>query len=61
MTITSNRTTLAWNTIDVGDEVSALEIPVTATVIVAGAIASRDYMWLMRSLMTSLGRPLTST
>ena len=44
MTITSNRTTLAWNTIDVGDEVSALEIPVTATVIVAGAIASRDYM-----------------
>jgi acyl dehydratase len=28
----------------VGDEVTALEIPVTTTLIVAGAIASRDYM-----------------
>jgi acyl dehydratase len=37
-------TTLDWRTIKVGDEVTPLEIPVTATVIVAGAIASRDYM-----------------
>jgi acyl dehydratase len=37
-------TTLAWKEIQVGDEVTPLEVPVTATVIVAGAIASRDYM-----------------
>jgi len=37
-------TTLAWKDIDVGDEVTPLEVPVTTTVIVAGAIASRDYM-----------------
>jgi acyl dehydratase len=37
-------TTLAWRDINVGDEVAPLEIPVTATVIVAGAIASRDFM-----------------
>lgn len=37
-------TTLAWNDIQVGDAVTPLEIPVTTTVIVAGAIASRDYM-----------------
>jgi len=37
-------TTLAWRDIDVGDEVTPLEIPVTTTVIVAGAIASRDFM-----------------
>ena len=37
-------TTLDWRTIRVGDEVTPLEVPVTATVIVAGAIASRDYM-----------------
>ncbi|GFG67280.1 beta-hydroxyacyl-ACP dehydratase [Mycobacterium kubicae] len=45
MTTTAARaTTLKWSDIDVGDEVSALEIPVTTTVIVAGAIASRDFM-----------------
>jgi acyl dehydratase len=37
-------TTLDWHTINVGDKVTPLEIPVTATVIVAGAIASRDFM-----------------
>ena len=37
-------TTLAWKDIEVGDEVTPLEVPVTTTVIVAGAIASRDYM-----------------
>jgi len=37
-------TTLDWRDINVGDEVSPLDVPVTATVIVAGAIASRDFM-----------------
>ena len=37
-------TTLDWHDINVGDELTPLEIPVTATVIVAGAIASRDFM-----------------
>ena len=41
---TARRTTLAWNDIGVGDDVTPHEIPVTATLIVAGAIASRDYM-----------------
>jgi acyl dehydratase len=45
MTVTKSRTaTLAWRDINVGDEVTALDVPVTATVIVAGAIASRDFM-----------------
>jgi acyl dehydratase len=45
MTITSARTkTLRWADINVGDEVTPLEIPITTTMIVAGAIASRDFM-----------------
>jgi acyl dehydratase len=45
MTGTTSRTsTLDWRDINVGDEVTALDIPVTTTVIVAGAIASRDFM-----------------
>jgi acyl dehydratase len=45
VTTTSFRTTtLDWRDINVGDEVTPLEVPVTATVIVAGAIASRDFM-----------------
>ena len=45
MTTAKSRTdTLRWSDIDVGDEVTALEIPVTTTMIVAGAIASRDFM-----------------
>ncbi|EID11486.1 hypothetical protein MXEN_15612 [Mycobacterium xenopi RIVM700367] len=45
MTSTKSRTTtLAWRDIGLGDEVTPLEIPVTTTVIVAGAIASRDFM-----------------
>ncbi|OBA62003.1 acyl dehydratase [Mycobacterium sp. 1100029.7] len=45
MTTTANRTTtVKWADINVGDEVAALEIPVTTTMIVAGAIASRDFM-----------------
>jgi acyl dehydratase len=45
MTTTANRiTTLKWTDVNVGDEVSPLEIPITTTMIVAGAIASRDFM-----------------
>jgi len=45
MTTAKSRTaTLRWADIDVGDEVSPLEIAVTTTMIVAGAIASRDFM-----------------
>jgi acyl dehydratase len=36
--------TLRWSDINVGDEVTPLEVPVTTTMIVAGAIASRDFM-----------------
>ena len=45
MTTTKTRTTtLKWADIEVGDEVTPLEIPITTTMIVAGAIASRDFM-----------------
>jgi acyl dehydratase len=45
MTTTLGRTTtLAWNSISVGDDVTPMDVPVTTTLIVAGAIASRDYM-----------------
>ncbi|HEY3995097.1 MAG TPA: MaoC family dehydratase [Mycobacterium sp.] len=45
MTITNARTkTMQWAGIEVGDEVTPLEIPITTTMIVAGAIASRDFM-----------------
>jgi len=35
---------IAWKEVQVGDELPPLAIDVTATVIVAGAIASRDFM-----------------
>jgi acyl dehydratase len=38
------RTTLDWETIRVGDALSPMRIGVTATVVVAGAIATRDFM-----------------
>jgi acyl dehydratase len=41
---TTSRKTLQWADIEVGDEVTPLEIPITTTMIVAGAIASRDFM-----------------
>ncbi len=45
MTTTDSRTTtLRWQDISEGDEVTPLEIPITTTMIVAGAIASRDFM-----------------
>ncbi|OBH61387.1 acyl dehydratase [Mycobacterium mantenii] len=45
MTTTSSRTTtLRWQDIAVGDQVTPLDIPITTTMIVAGAIATRDFM-----------------
>jgi len=45
MTSTKDRTeTLAFNAVNVGDEITPMDVPVTTTLIVAGAIASRDYM-----------------
>lgn len=43
-TAKARTTTLQWADIQVGDEVATLEIPITTTMIVAGAIASRDFM-----------------
>jgi len=37
-------TTLDWHAIRVGDDVTPMTIDVTATVVVAGAIATRDFM-----------------
>jgi acyl dehydratase len=37
-------TTLDWSTIRIGDPVRPMTIDVTATVVVAGAIATRDFM-----------------
>jgi acyl dehydratase len=36
--------TLDWNAIRVGDAIAPMTIDVTATVVVAGAIATRDFM-----------------
>ncbi len=35
--------TLRYDEVSVGDELPPLDVPITATLIVAGAIASRDY------------------
>lgn len=43
-TTDSNTTTLRWQDISEGDEVTPMDIPITTTMIVAGAIASRDFM-----------------
>ena len=37
-------TSIAWETLEVGAALPSLEVPLTASVIVAGAIASRDFM-----------------
>jgi acyl dehydratase len=44
MSATSPNETLDWNDVRVGDELPALVIDITSTVIVAGAIATRDFM-----------------
>jgi len=38
------KTTLDWSAIRVGDSITPMTIDVTATVVVAGAIATRDFM-----------------
>ena len=38
------RATVSWEAIEVGDELTPLELQMTATRIAAGAIASRDFM-----------------
>jgi hypothetical protein len=37
-------TTLDWSTVKAGDQLTPMTIDVTATVVVAGAIATRDFM-----------------
>lgn len=44
MTSTAPPNSREWSSIAVGDELTPLVIDVTATVIVAGAIATRDFM-----------------
>lgn len=36
--------TIAWKDVQIGDAVTPMHVDVTATVVVAGAIASRDFM-----------------
>ena len=58
--MTSGRTdSLRGAEITVGDELPRFDLPVTATVIVAGAIASRDFMPVHhdRDFATSRGAP----
>ncbi len=43
-TTTTRTTTLKWADIEIGDEVATLDVPITTTMIVAGAIATRDFM-----------------
>ncbi len=43
-TTTGRAATLAWSAIQIGDELPALAITLTPTMVVAGAIASRDFM-----------------
>lgn len=60
MTSTATRTTtLSYDAVNVGDEITPMEVPVTTTLIVAGAIASRDYMPVHhdRDFATGQGSP----
>lgn len=60
MTATATRTTtLAYSAVNVGDEITPMDVPVTTTLIVAGAIASRDYMPVHhdRDFATGQGSP----
>lgn len=60
MTSTATRTTtLAYDAVSVGDEITPMDVPVTTTLIVAGAIASRDYMPVHhdRDFATGQGSP----
>jgi acyl dehydratase len=44
VTATARAESLAWTDLAVGDELPVFELSLTATMIVAGAIASRDFM-----------------
>jgi acyl dehydratase len=59
VTISSPSETLAWESIAAGDELPAMVLDVTATRIVAGAIATRDFMPVHhdRSYANSQGAP----
>ena len=60
MTSIATRTsTMAYCDVNVGDEITPLDVPVTTTLIVAGAIASRDYMPVHhdRDFATGQGSP----
>lgn len=60
MTSIATRTsTVAYCDVNVGDEITPLDVPVTTTLIVAGAIASRDYMPVHhdRDFATGQGSP----
>jgi len=60
MTSTTTRTTtLAYSDVNAGDEITPMDVPVTTTLIVAGAIASRDYMPVHhdRDFATGQGSP----
>ncbi len=43
MAQTVRTTTLRYDEISAGDELPSLDVPITPTVIIGGAIASRDY------------------
>ena len=51
--------TLRYDDVKVGDELPGLDVPITATAIVAGAIASRDYQDVHhdKALATLRGSP----
>ncbi len=55
----ADRTTLDWRGINEGDELTALVLPMTATRVVAGALATRDFMPVHhdRSYANSQGAP----
>ena len=48
--------TLRYDDVKVGDELPGLDVPITATAIVAGAIASRDYQDVHHDKATAIQR-----
>jgi acyl dehydratase len=59
MSAAQHATSPRWSDIHAGDELPAFDLPLTATVIVAGAIASRDFMPVHhdRSFANAQGAP----
>lgn len=54
--MTQPRTTLRYNHVKVGDKLPELVVPLTTTLIVAGAIASRDYQEVHHDYQTARQR-----